>query len=234
MRLVLAVLAACTILAPEWALGGWGVHMRLPAVLGALAFASLDWKIPERFRLGVVAALLTMLAVGAALVASNWSTYDAQFTEFRAHASDIRQHGRLLTVLDGDSLGWDADQPYWHIAEFAVVDRSVFTPLMFTTAGQHVVQIRPPFGHIAAASAQQGSPPDIDELDDLAAGHIEADEDIRNVLPYLLFFQCHFDQAVVIHGRGPHARVPAMLRLRHEGSFYTLYDILPDAQCAAR
>jgi hypothetical protein len=86
----------------------------------------------------------------------------------------------------------------------------------------------------AAASAQQGSPPDIDELNDLAAGRIEADEDIRDILPYLQFFQCHFDHAVVIHGDGPLSRVPPMLRLRHTGSFFALYDIVPDRRCAAR
>ncbi len=234
LRLALAVLAFCTLFAPEWALGGWGVHMRLPAVLGVLAFAAGEWKMAPRYQAGVIAATLLVIAASAFAVTRNWSTYDAQFTEFRAHAAGIKQGGRILTVLDGDSLGWDSDQPYWHIAEFAVIDRAAFTPLMFTTAGQHVVQIRPPFGRIAAGSAQQGSPPDIDELDDLAAGRREADEDIRNVFPYLQFFQCHYDQAVVIHGRLPHARVPAMLRQRAEGSFFTLYDVVPDKRCAGR
>jgi hypothetical protein len=234
LRLALIALALAAMFAPEWALGGWGVHMRLPAVLGALAFASVDWRIPSRALVPVGAALFLLLGAGAMLVAQDWRGYDARFGEFRAHASDIKQGGRLLTVLDGDSLGWGSDQPYWHMAEFAVIDRAVFTPLMFTTAGQHVVHLRPSFTRIAAQTAQQGSPPDIDELDNLAAGRRDADEDIRDIFPYLMFFQCHFDQAVVIHGRGPHARVPAMLRLRRDGGFYTLYDILPDARCATR
>ncbi|HEY4942748.1 MAG TPA: hypothetical protein VII56_15070 [Rhizomicrobium sp.] len=234
MRLALIVFAICTVLAPEWALGGWGVHMRLPAVLGVLAFASIEWRIPARLHFAIAAALLLILGVGATIVATAWRAYDAQFAEFRSHASDIKQGGRLLTVLDGDSLGWDSDQPYWHIAEFAVIDRGVFTPLMFTTAGQHIVHIRTPFERIAATNAQQGSPPDIDELDNLAAGRRDADEDIRNIFPYLMFFQCHYDQAVVIHGSLPHARVPAMLRARRDGTFYTLYDIVPNARCAKR
>ena len=137
-------------------------------------------------------------------------------------------------MLDGDSLGWAADEPYWHMAEFAVIDRGAFTPLMFTTAGQHVVYLRAPLHRIAAATAQQGSPPDIDELADLAAGRMEVDEDYRNVFPYLIHFQCSYDEALVIHGAGPHSRPPAMLRARMEGSFYTLYDIVPDATCARR
>ena len=48
---------------------------------------------------------------------------------------------RLLTVLDGNALGERADQPYWHMAEFAVPEHDAFTPLLFTTKGQHVVQL---------------------------------------------------------------------------------------------
>ncbi|MEI9995853.1 MAG: hypothetical protein WDM91_14750 [Rhizomicrobium sp.] len=234
MPIVLALFTLGALFAPEWALGGWGVHMRLPAVLGALAFASVEWRLPPRALAMSAAGALVVLAASAAILAGDWRGYDAQYREFRAHADAIRPGSRLLTVLDGDSLGWTSDQPYWHMAEFAVVDRDAFTPLMFTTAGQHIIAIRPPLDRFAAATAQQGSPPDIDELEDLAAGRMDADEDYQNVFPYLRGLQCHFDQAVVIHGGGPHARVPAMLRLRHEGSFYTLYDIVPDTHCSDR
>ena len=234
MRLVLIVFALCALLAPEWALGGWGVHMRLPAVLGVLAFASVEWRAVQRIQILGSAALFVLMGASALAVAQDWRIYDAQYAEFRSHAADIKPNGRLLTVLDGDSLGWDPDQPYWHMAEFAAIDRGAFTPLMFTTAGQHIVHIHPPADRFAAAAAQQGSPPDIDELDDLAAGHVDADEDIRKIFPYLLHFDCHFDQAVVIHGAGRHAQVPAMLRPLREGSFYTLYDIVPGKSCASR
>jgi len=234
MRVTLALFALGALFAPEWALGGWGVHMRLPAVLGALAFATLEWKLtPRTLGTGAVVAM-ALLATGAAFLAQDWRRYGAQYEEFRAHDAAIARDAKVLTVLDGDSIGWAADQPFWHMAEFAVIDRGAFTPVMFTTAGQHVVHLRPPLERIAAATAQQGSPPDIDELADLAAGRMEADEDYREVFPYLLRFQCHFDEALVIHGAGPHSRPPAMLRKRAEGSFYTLYDIVPDGNCAKR
>ena len=134
-------------------------------------------------------------------------------------------------MLDGDSLGWSADQPYWHMAEFAIIDRGAFTPLMFTTPGQHVVHIRASDQAIAAQTAQQGSPPDIDELDDLAQGRMEIDEDYQNVFPYLEHFQCHFDEVIVIRGKGARSRIPGMLRLRQDGSFYGIYDIVRDKSC---
>jgi hypothetical protein len=139
---------------------------------------------------------------------------------------------RLLTVLDGDALGEQADQPYWHMAEFAVPLKDAFTPLLFTTKGQHVVQLNPPYDRFAAASAQQGSPPDIDELTFLARGDMAADEDMAEIFPYLDHFQCHFDIAVVVHLGGKRSAVPPMLTLRHAGSFFSLYDIKPDRSCA--
>jgi hypothetical protein len=234
MGLVLVVLATCALLAPEWALGGWGVHLRLPAVLGALAFASVDLPLSKRWLATAVAACLALFVFQAVILANSWRQIDARYAEFRQAENLITPGERLLTVLDGDSLGWSSDQAYWHMAEFAVIDRAVFTPLLFATRGQHIIQILPPMAPYAAASAKQGSPPDIDELNDLAVGNMDADEDIRDVVPYLRFFQCHFDQAVVIHGDGPLSQIPSMLRLVHRGSFYALYDIVPDKRCAQR
>jgi hypothetical protein len=234
MVVVLSVLALCTLLAPEWALGGWGVHLRLPAVLGAVTFASVDLNLPTRWMAAAITAILLLFVFQAATLATDWRPIDARYSEFRQSENLISPRARLLTVLDGDSLGWSSDQPYWHMAEFAIMDRDAFTPLLFATKGQHIIQVLPPMDRYAAASAQQGSPPDIDELNDLAGGRIEADEDIRDILPYLQFFQCHFDQAVVIHGDGPLSHVPPMLHLRQTGSFFTLYDIVPDGRCSRR
>jgi len=234
MTYVLALFAVATLFAPEWAFGGWGVHMRLPAVLGLLAFASLEWKVAPRVQTAGAIVILAAITLGALALARDWRTYDRQYAEFRAHADAIKPGGRLMVALDGDSLGWAPDQPYWHLAEFAIIDRGAFTPLMFATAGQHVVHIRPPFDLTAAQTAQQGSPPDVDELSELAAGETEDDEDYMEVLSYLNRFQCHFDQVVAIEGAGPHAAVPPTLRLRAAGSFYRLYDVVPDKSCQTR
>ena len=234
MGLGLAVLLICTIFAPEWALGGWGVHFRLPAVLGAIALAAAHIRFDRRATAVVTAIVLALFVYQAAALAAEWQRIDARYSEFRAAEGAIKPDSRLMTVLDGDSLGLAADQIYWHMAEFAVIDRGAFTPIAFTTPGQHIVDITPDLRHYAASTAQQGSPPDIDELNDLAAGRRDADEDIEDIFPYLLYFQCHYDQAVVIRGDGPMSRIPPMLHLRHMGSFFALYDIVRDSNCAHR
>lgn len=225
MKFILAVLAASCVFAPEWAMGGWGVDLRLPAVLGTIAFASADFRFERRTETALLVTALAVAAWSAATLTGNWRYYDRRFAEFRAAAGKIEPGAKLVTVLDGDAMGLASDQPYWHMAEYAIIDRGAFTPLLFTTAGQHVIRLQPAVAGMAANSAQEGSPPDISELDDLAAGNVGDDKDIREVFPYLIRFQCHYDVAVVVHLGGRRSRLPDMLELQHAGSFFSFYRI---------
>jgi hypothetical protein len=231
MRLVLATLLVGALVAPEWAMGGWAVHLRLPAFFCAVLFAATDLRLPQPAVRAASCLTLILLTWNAIQLTGAWQLYDRRYHEFRDAMAALPRGQRLLTVMDTDPYGVESDQPYWHMAEFAIIDRSDMTALMFTTKGQHVVQLNPPFDRIAAASAQQGSPPSIGELNDLAAGLIDSDTDIRDVFPYLMRFQCHYDEAVVVRLDGEHNIAPAMLRLRHQGSFFDLYDIKPDGAC---
>jgi hypothetical protein len=229
--LVLVVLAILSAFVPEWAMGGWGIDLRLPAVLGALAFASAEFRFEKRIEIALALGMVVLVAFCAATLAGNWLYYDHRFAEFRAAARALSAGSKIVTVLDGDAMGLASDQPYWHMAEYAIIDRQAFTPLLFTTAGQHVIRLQPAVAHIAARSAQEGSPPDISELDDLSAGNVRDDPDIRKVFPYLIRFQCHFDTALVVHLGGHRSPVPDMLELEHAGSFFSLYRIRRDEHC---
>jgi hypothetical protein len=229
--LLLCILAIATIFTPEWAMGGWGVDLRLPPVLGALAFASCDFQMRNRVVQGIAAAVMILLAWQSATLAGNWRYYSKQYSEFRAAVGKLPGGSKLLTVTDGNAMGEASEQPYWHMAEYAIVDKGDFTPLLFTTKGQHVIQLQPSVRSIAASNAQQGSPPDINELDDIAAGNYRDDPDVKKTFPYLIRFQCHFDYAVVIHSGGRQTPAPDMLQRVHAGSFFSLYRILPSDDC---
>ncbi|MFZ1991876.1 MAG: hypothetical protein WAW96_19135 [Alphaproteobacteria bacterium] len=225
MRVLLSALFVCSLLVPEWAMGGWGIDLRLPAVLCSLLFASAEIRLSARNTALLGGAVLVTFLGCATGLAMNWREYDRQVKEFRASLVHVPLGANVLTVLDGDAIGMRSDQPYWHMAELAIVDRKAFTPLMFTTPGQHVTRLLRPYTKFAAAAANQGSPPDITELEDLANGTSDDDLDIQLIFPYLMYFQCHFDEAVVIHLNGKRSPIPPMLHLRHEGSFFSLYDI---------
>ena len=158
-RLLLCVFSIAALFTPEWALGGWGVDLRLPPVLGLLAFASCEFRMPRRVVQGFAAIVLILMAWQSATLAGNWRYYSKQYSEFRAAARNLPAGSRLVTVLDGNAMGEASEQPYWHMAEYAIIDEGDFTPLLFTTKGQHVIQLQPDVLHIAAANAQQGSPP---------------------------------------------------------------------------
>jgi len=200
-------------------------------VFGAMLFASAELPIKPPARASLAVLALMMIAANAILLTQSWLGYDRQYREFQASLEEVPRGARLLTVLDGNAIGERSDQPYWHMAEFAIPERGVFTPLLFTTKGQHVVQWNQPYARYAAASAEQGSPPDIDELSYLARGDMDADTEMRQAVPYLNHFQCHFDIAVVVHLGGKRTPVPPVLRLRQAGSFFSFYDILPDGTC---
>jgi hypothetical protein len=234
VRLLLVVLAIACAVVPEWAMGGWGIDLRLPAVLGALAFASAEYSFTRRTAAVLAFGMVAIVTFCAATLAGNWLYYDHRFAEFRAASRMLPAGSRIVTVLDGDAMGLASDQPYWHMAEYAIIDRQAFTPLLFTTAGQHVIRLQPAVERIAARSADEGSPPDITELDDLAAGNVNDDPDIRKIFPYLIHFQCNFDTALVVHLGGHRSPVPDMLELEHAGSFFSLYRIRRDENCRSK
>lgn len=233
----LIVLALATLFAPEWAMGGWGGHLRLPAILGTVMFASSMPTLSEGRTRILAGFILAGLTVSAVKLAIDWTDYDVQYTEFRNDIKNLPAGTKIVTVLDSNALSDTSDQPYWHMAEFAIVDRDAFTPLMFTTKGQHVVQLKPPYDRLAAATAQQGSPPDVTELDYLAEGRTDLDPEIDEYYPYLKGFQCHFNVAVIVRGESDASEqtdpdvLPKFLSLRKSGKFFSLYDIHPTKDC---
>lgn len=218
-------LALAALFAPEWAMGGWGVHMRLPAMLGAAMFGAVALHTDARRNLALAGGGLVTVALMAGLLTNDWMGYSRQYAEFRAALKSLPAGVKLFSAIDDASLILESDQPYWHVAEFAIVDRGAFTPLMFATKGQHIVQINPPFGAMAARGAEDGSPPDVTELEYLAGARLDLDPDIAVEYPYLERFPCRFDAVAVFRGSGPPSAVPDYLVPRYQGSYFTLYAI---------
>ncbi len=123
MWAVLALLLAGALLAPEWAMGGWAVHLRLPALFASLLFAAAEIRMAAPVRPVLACATLLVIGWNATTLAADWRGYDRQFGEFRDAMGEIPRGSKLLTVLDGNAIGERADQPYWHMAEFAVPAR---------------------------------------------------------------------------------------------------------------
>ena len=79
----LGLLLIGAIFAPEWAFGGWAVHLRLPAVFGAMLFASAELPMKPATRIALVVLVLVTIGWFATRLAENWLVYDRQVREFR-------------------------------------------------------------------------------------------------------------------------------------------------------
>lgn len=231
MRLALVVLWLSAFLVPEVAMGGWGLHLRFPAVAAAMLFASSQMLLPRRMTTALGVAVLASLDLLSFGLAQDWRGHDRQVAEFRAVLHQTPHGIRLMTAVDSDHMEGVPNALYWHLAEFALIDRDDATSLMFATNGQHIIKAAPAIAAISARTAHEGSPPDMEYLDLLAKGDTRQSK-IHRDLQYLLRFPCHYDELLLIHVSGKPAHVPRMLKARHEGSFFTLYDVTRPAECS--
>lgn len=227
IAVVSALLVFC-IFAPSSAGGGWGTHIRFPAVLCLLFFASMEVRLEQqRYATALISLTIGLAVFNATTLFLNWRGQDRQIAEFRTAMHSIPPGAALFTVLDAKAVGKADTRPYRHMAEYAIMDRRAFVPLMFTTRGQHVVHTRAAYEPIASLSSVQGHEAPLAGLTDFAHGNFKRDTNLR----YLNRWPCHFDQVIVVHMGKTQSPVPPVLRLRHAYSFFSLYDVMRPARC---
>ena len=201
------------------------MHIRFPAAFCLLFFAAMDVKLEPRVRAAFAAIAVTLAVINAATLFLSWRTEDRQYAEFRSAMNQVPSGSKLFTVLDEKALGGSDTRVYRHMAEYAIMDRAVFVPLMFTTRGQHVVHTRAEYEPIASLSSAQGHEAPLAALADFARGDFRADES----LTYLNRWPCNYDQVIVIHLGKPQSPVPSLLQLKQAYSFFSLYEVVrPD------
>jgi hypothetical protein len=231
MRLAVGGLALAAFLVPVLAMGGWGLHLRFPAVAASILFASSEIAVSRRVAAALGAAVLAATGWMSSALAQNWNAHDRQVKELRGALDGLPRGMRLMTAIDTDHMDGVRNAIYWHLAEFGIIDRDDATSLMFTTKGQSLVSPSPDIARFIAGTAQEGSPPELIHLAPLAAGDTRIPK-IKNDLQYLLHFPCHYNEVLLFHVSGKPDKVPAMLKTRHEGSFFTLYDVRRPAGCS--
>lgn len=225
MRLCLIAMAVLAVFGPETLMGGSGVHLRTPPIAAALLFAAADLRASRAFGAALAAAILVVMGLLSAGLTQEWRRFALQIDEFRQSLEMVPKNARLLTVIDKSATLGRPERLYWHIAEYAIIDRDAFTATMFATRGQHIVVANRALAPFAAQSASQGVPPHADELANLAAGA----KGVRPEIEYLSNFPCHYDEVVLAPATGS---APKMLRLSHRGSFFALYDVRRPPGCS--
>lgn len=240
MRWPLIAVAAAAVLMPNRFLNIGGTDLRLPTVLLLMLIGGTDLYQVSRRQAAILAGLfgvLMMVRVGT--VTAEWRRMAADLTELRAAMSELDRGSRVVAVQsqsdhrDPPSLLF----PYRHMAGFAVIDRDVFLPHLFSAAtplhfvspgsswtSDQLAVFRKPEFHprnpafgvdpetVAAIERVQQAIQDSDQ----ATSTIDW-SDWPEQFDYLIDFD---------YGR-PENPVPALLTELHRGSFFSIFRIHP-------
>lgn len=133
---VICVLVALAAIVPLKLMGVYMVHLRLPFVVLALLVAASHWKVPSLgLRRGFAVLFALVLAARALDLTLSWRQHDAEMSELIAAYQNLGPESRLLTVAGSNA---NPGPLHWHSSAFAVIERSAFTPTLFT--GAHLLQ----------------------------------------------------------------------------------------------
>ena len=241
MRVPAIVLILTAIAMPRLLSGVLGADLRLPCLLAFLLVGSSELALPRRRAVAIFAAGLgALLVFRVASIFEQWRHFDADYREFRAVDDKIERGSRLVVIpFEKDFRSHPQPLlPYWFVTAFAVIDRDVFMPLLYTFAtplqlageGTEIVSgtlararkvewhpADPAFATADAATLAQTS----------AVGQRISDVDVYTSTIDWSDWPERFDYAVDLHFGRAGNPVPALLTEVWRGSYFTIYRIHP-------
>lgn len=225
----LALTTLAMLLMPVTALGGAGLHVRLPAVVIVVLLATV------RVRLDVIAprrlafATVVLVAAGAAVTVAQWLPRAAAIDRFRVAARTALPEGaRLMTVLAAP-----ANSRSWHVPDLMITERKAFVPAFFTLPGQSTIRLNPAYAGIGAQTAEEGAGLWLADLTRLLApgGPAFAADELHRYRPYLTL-RCDFDAVALFGAPAPGETVPDALRPIHADPDFRLFRVARPAGTA--
>jgi hypothetical protein len=235
MRPTLWLLALMTVLLPSNVSSAIDVDTRVLVCMVFLCIASTRIVNPRRRRvvaLGLI--LLSVVSARSILLSVQWRARSQEIEAFRADIAQIEPGAAVLAA------GWppggarcaealpEPVQLFWHLPSFAVVDRGAFVPLVFTGRGMQPIRATQRYRPLDAGSGIPVPP----ELLDMAAQPEPSDRlrqllDEKQIPGYFVDWPHRFDYLVFLHQGCRSPIEPGHLLELSDGSFYTLYRVLP-------
>lgn len=132
--LFLLILAA--VAAPVMLLGVFAVHTRLPLIVALVYLAALDYSGHSRrpLALALAASAIALMVLHFVVAGAILKAEDRRISEFRAAAQVIEPGTKVLPAIDYEAAqlpGAAAAVTLFHVASYAVIDRSAFLPTLF-------------------------------------------------------------------------------------------------------
>jgi hypothetical protein len=237
MKLPLAALAVATIAMPSWLFNTWGADFRLSPVVVAVAVAATNFD-NRRLMFNDIMLILGVVILGMRILDMHSITNrnDARVAELRSAIAQTVKPGSSLMIVDdiqvrstkkkATSKKRRTSYVMYHYGAYAVIDRSVFLPTLFTEKGKQPLQTTARYAHI---DTPFGSTVPAYMLRRSAWGAwadrnaYRTDEFGR--VAYWAHWPTWFDYVIVIqHGSRPNPDARHLQRLT-SGSFFSVYAV---------
>ena len=232
MRVPLIVLGVTTLAMPVWLFGSWAVDIRLSPVLAALAVASVRFERRRRMFADVMLMLGSMLLVVKLYsIAGMVPRHDRRVDELRAAvAASIPRGAALLNAADYGvqdiAFRVQFSQVYYHLAAYAVIDRSLFLSFVFTDREKQPLTVTPRYRFMDTPFARPMPLIELERGADPAwSDRMFARRDGRGRQYYWAHWPKLFDY-LLVYDRGRHRNpVPRYLKMGRKGSFFAIYKV---------
>jgi len=232
MAVPLVVLLIAMIAMPSWLFGSWGADFRIPPVLCAIAVASTQFERRRRMLTDV------FLIVGAAMIAMRVVTmvgivrkHDAQVAELRSAFAQVIPRGTRLLAARNFPHGDERKKVFWriyhHVAAYAVIDRSIYLPSLFTDREKQPLLVTQRYRYMTTPS---GNPVPDHGLrrgaDRVWSGRMFARPDPRGRNYYWTYWPDFYDYVVVFRLEDRTNPVPRHLKIVKAGSYFDIYKVV--------
>lgn len=226
MRMVLTIGLAYVVLVPCNLQAAVDIDSRSMVALSYVFLAAVSPSTTKRLLQPVLLlSALTLTIVNLTIVATQWRKFDSQVSELRAALDILPATASVLSVRHADTPGSALpgySVVYTHLASYATLDRRVFNPLEFTGRGMQPLRS---IGRFEAIDVGVSMPISTDRALQLA--EIDRNSGTK-ALPgssrYAWKWRDNFDYVLYYHfGRDPNFD-PAHLRLRRNGSFFSILE----------
>ena len=208
---------------PRHLFGSWAADYRFPIAILFMFIGFTHWKLTNAYsRVIFVGAVFVIILIRVTQVGAAWTMYDQVYAEIRKGFTNIKPGSTLLYV----AVKHPPPRPYAkalllnHTNCLAVIDRSIYTPHLFSGGRSWVLRIKPEYRQLHYQR------PEFLRLSEL----VEAEEN-HDSNPgrgkYWLRWKKQIDYIFVLYiNENDPNPLPNILELKYQGKVFRIYKVM--------
>lgn len=244
LRFATFVLLLTAIAMPSVLQGVFAADLRLPCLIYFLLVAASEVRLEGRWHMvAFMTGIFALLLLRVVTTIEIWSHVEADYREFRIADRQLERGSRAIMItVDDDGRAYKQPQtPYWFVGAFAVIDRQIYLPEIFTAAtpleltpaakdsySGTLARNRTVHWHPASPAFVEVDPATVRQVE--RVGQYISDRDFHTSTIDWSDWPERFDYIIDFDMGRPRNPVPVLLTEVQRGSYFTIYRIHPPAQ----